>query len=586
MKNAFAVSLSLLLLGASAIAQTAPAAKSDKRAGTISGRITDTAGQPIPNAFIYVNGASSLRRESRNTSTDEQGRFRVADLARGVYNVIPRVAGYVMAEDESSRRYRAGDTANFTMTKGGVITGTVTSHTHELLTGCNVQALLTRDKDGHAVTVSRPGPIAQTDDRGVYRIYGLPPGTYLVVATGKHPYGFEPSVYDNDVPTYYPSSTRDMAQAVTVQAGEEAGGIDIQYRGERGHAISGKMLGIPADAANVGFALELYNVATRAIEAQNFAGINAPGGSNDGFAFYGVADGDYMVAATTNSFYGTFKANGRAYVKVRGADVTGVEIPLTAYGAIAGTLVIERLPSTEGQSKCEVKRRLMPDEVLLEARAEKKAAEFSPNATGARQDAPSDKGDFAFNGLEAGQYRVLPVMAGEDYFVKSLTLPAPAKNQPPVNAARAPLTVKAGERLGDLTVTLAEGAAALRGRVVPTTEGARLPDRLRVHLVPAEKEAAGDLLRYHETRVAADGAFTFQSLAPGRYLILARPPVDDEANDEAARPVAWDAAARTVLLKQATAADLVLDLQPCQRSINYALKYTPPAPLPVRKKSP
>ncbi|HJQ22529.1 MAG TPA: carboxypeptidase-like regulatory domain-containing protein [Blastocatellia bacterium] len=587
MKNAFAIGLMLLLLGASAIAQTTAAAKSDKRAGTISGRLTDTSGQPLPHALVYVTGASSLRRETRNTSTDEQGRFRVTDLARGVYNVWPGVPGYVTVEGETARRtYRAGDTANFTLTKGGVITGTVTTPTNEPLTGCGVQAIRVRDKDGHAVTISRSSGFASTDDRGVYRIYGLLSGTYVVFASGKRAYMNEASIYENDMPTYYPSSTRDTTQPISVQAGEEASGIDIRYRGERGHAISGKLAGVPADI-NMGVSLELYNVASRAMEAQGFAGNNFPGSSiADGYAFYGVADGDYLVTATTNSFNSSFRGSGRAYVKVRGADVTGIDLPLTAYGSIAGTLLIEPVRSAEGQNKCEIKRRLMPDEMLVAVRPEKQAAEFHPYATGVRNDAPSDKGEFAFTGLEAGQYRVLPAMLGEDYFVRSMTLPAPAKNQPPVDAARSPLTIKAGERLGELTVTVAEGAAALRGRVVPATEGARLPDRLRVHLVPAEKEAAGDVLRYGEARVAADGAFTFQNLAPGRYLIIARPSADDDTSDEAPPPVAWNAAARATLLKQAAAANLTLDLQPCQRLTDYALKYTPPAPLPVRKKNP
>src|SRR2546423_3225763 len=224
--------------------------------------------------------------------------------------------------------------------------------------------------------------------------------------------------------------------------------------------------------------------------------------------------------------------------------------------------------------------------MLVAVQPEKKAAEFNPRASAVRQDAPSDKGEFAFAGLEVGQYRVLPAMLGEDYFVRWITLPATAKNQPPVDAARNPLTIKAGERLNELTVTVAKGAAGLRGRVIPATESARLPDRLSLHLVPAEKQAAGDLLRFAEARVAADGAFTIQNLAPGRYLIVARPAADDEASDEAARPVAWDAAARATLLKQAAAANLTLDLQPCQRLIDYVLKYTPPAPLPVRKKNP
>ncbi|MFL6273851.1 MAG: carboxypeptidase regulatory-like domain-containing protein [Blastocatellia bacterium] len=576
MKNVFAIGLILLMLGASAAAQTAAAAKSDKRAGTISGRLTDTAGQPIPHAVIYVTGASSQRRESRNTSTDEQGRFRITDLARGVYNVFPVAPSYVTAEEETRRRtYRAGDTADFTLTKGGVITGTVMTHANEPMTGCSVQAIRVRDKDGHAVPLIRPSGLAMTDDRGVYRIYGLLSGTYVVFASGKRPFTNEPNVYENDLPTYYPSSTRDMAQTVTVQASEEVSGIAIHYRGERGHAISGKIAGVPTDGANAGFALELYNVASRAMEAQSFAGGNYPGSSGDGYAFYGVADGDYLVTATTNSFSGQFRGTGRAYVKVRGADVTGTDITPAAYGAIAGTLAVEPLRNAEGQSKCEIKR-LMPDEMLLEARAEKKAAEFNPSAPVARQESPSDKGAFAFANLEAGQYRVLPMMLGEDYFVRSITLPAPAKNQPPIDAARSPLTIKAGERLSELAVTVAEGAAALRGRVVPATEGARLPDRLRLHLVPAEKEAADELLRYYEAELRGD-SFELKNLAPGRYFVIVRRAADDDTSADNSRPVAWDAAARKRLRQRAETANVTLELRPCQQVTDYALKYQPAA---------
>jgi hypothetical protein len=254
--------------------------------------------------------------------------------------------------------------------------------------------------------------------------------------------------------------------------------------------------------------------------------------------------------------------------------MTGIDITLSAYGAITGTLLVEPLHSAEGQNKCEIKR-LMADEMLLEARAEKKAAEFNPLAPGVRQDAPSDKGAFAF-AIEAGQYRVLPIMLGDDYFVRSITLPALAKNQPPVDASRSPLTIKAGERLSDLAVTVAEGAAALRGRVVQATEGASLPERLRLHLVPAEKEAADDLLRYYEAEVRGD-SFELKNLAPGRYFVIARRGADDDASADNPRPVAWVAEARKRLRQRAETANVTLELRPCQRLTDYALKYQPAA---------
>ena len=85
-----------------------------------------------------------------------------------------------------------------------------------------------------------------TDDRGVYRMYGLLPGTYIVSAGGMTRFfgGYGTTAHDQDAPTYAPSATRDTAQEVVVRSGEEAT-ADIQYRGEPGHAISGTVLGFP-----------------------------------------------------------------------------------------------------------------------------------------------------------------------------------------------------------------------------------------------------------------------------------------------------------------------------------------------------
>src|SRR5205085_5820145 len=81
----------------------------------------------------------------------------------------------------------------------------------------------------------------------IYRIYGLVPGTYIVQAgpPGTGPGGFGPnalSPYNGDAPTYYPSAVRDTAVPVAVHLSGEISGIDIRYRGEKGHAVSGKVL--------------------------------------------------------------------------------------------------------------------------------------------------------------------------------------------------------------------------------------------------------------------------------------------------------------------------------------------------------
>lgn len=584
MKSALAFAITLLLLAATAGAQThralrswpqtAAGAKTDKRAGAIGGRLTDMAGQPIVNATVYVSNAAYLRRESRHASTDEQGLFRVADLTRGVYYVTPNVPGYVPPDEEPWRRlYRPGDTANFTLMKGGVITGTVMTTAGDAMTGCTVQAIRIRDKEGHKSSGSRLAAMAEVDDRGVYRLYSLPSGTYIVLASGKYPLSTMTNVYENDMPTYYPSSTRDTAQPVTIQAGEEVGNIDIRYRGERGHAISGKVVGPGTELPNVNFLLFLYNVTTRTVEGQTYIGAFTPRGSDGGFAFFGIPDGEYIITATLNRPDGKQAgSSGQARARIKGADVTGLDIMLRPHGAIAGTLVIEPLRAADGQDKCEIKRRLAPDEILLKAGREVKAGESELGNLFLQQITPSNKGEFEFVSLEAGSYRLETSLLGDEYFVKSLTITAPGK--PPLDAARLPLAVKAGERLNNLTFTVAEGAAAVRGRVTPAKDGAALPDGLRVHLVPAETEAADDVLRYYEAAVKGD-AFELKNLAPGRYFVIARRAAEDEASEAGPRPVAGEAAARQRL--RAEAANTVLELRPCQRVADYLFKYAPAA---------
>jgi hypothetical protein len=141
----------------------------------------------------------------------------------------------------------------------------------------------------------------------------------------------------------------------------------------------------------------------------------------------------------------------------------------------------------------------------------------------------------------------------------------------PANDPRNGVTLKSGDRVDGLTITLATGAAGLKGKIIPAG-GARLPSRLRAHLVPAETSAKDDLLRFAETPVESDGSFSFVNLAPGKYLIVTREIPGGEASDDSARPVAWDAAERAKLRKEAEAAKVEVELKACQRVSNFELK--------------
>jgi len=116
-----------------------------------------------------------------------------------------------------------------------------------------------------------------------------------------------------------------------------------------------------------------------------------------------------------------------------------------------------------------------------------------------------------------------------------------------------------------------QDAASVRGRVTVTQEGTAFPADLHVHLVPADREQANDVLRYSETTIMSDGSFAFSNIAPGRYFIVSRVEPGAETPGTSPRSLAWDPTARAKLRQEAEAAKVVIDLKPCQRLKDYAL---------------
>jgi hypothetical protein len=84
--------------------------------------------------------------------------------------------------------------------------------------------------------------------------------------------------------------------------------------------------------------------------------------------------------------------------------------------------------------------------------------------------------------------------------------------------------------------------------------------------VPVEKERADEVLRYAETGIGNDGSFSFGHLGPGKYWLTTRIEIDD------ARKKILDNAERAKLRREAEAANVVMELQACQRLTNYELR--------------
>src|SRR5215510_14026964 len=172
--------------------------------GAITGLIVDDNGQPIAGAAVIVDKIGA-RNSMQFINTDDEGRFKTSPLPPGLYAMEAHWPGYVLSPDGTQLGFhRAGEHLTFNLIKGGVITGRVTGPTGEPVVSAAVVAERAHDLEGHKV---RPDSEARgTDDRGVYRIYGLKPGRYVVRVNAGSGVYVGRSETGEETPTYCPSS--------------------------------------------------------------------------------------------------------------------------------------------------------------------------------------------------------------------------------------------------------------------------------------------------------------------------------------------------------------------------------------------
>lgn len=571
-------------------ATAAEARTASASTGVITGRVVSEDGRPLADTLVYLNKVfMRVQGTPLTATTDAEGRFRVTGLEPGLYAANPMLPGYTppdMANDGSEvNYYRIGDSINLTLVKGGVVTGTVRDANGEPVIAVPVRALRVRDSTGRAPAARFSGfsPERMTDDRGVYRIYGLPPGTYLISAGGSQRMMMMANAYDGDAPTFFPSSTRDTAAEVPVRGGEEATGIDIRYRAERGHTISGTVSGFLETKTPSGGSIMLRQVPSGGYEAATFV----MAGAKQGFNFNGVSDGVYEVVAQQWGGASDSAVSLPRRVTIKGADITGIELVLSPLSSISGRVQLEAPPAKEN---CVAGRGGTLLETAVQAsRDDKHQPADSPRLPffSSGGDIPTDQGEFTIRNLIAGNYRLGLRLPNEAWYIRSIALPsappapttAPAKSAQAVKSASTVanlIALNTGAHLKNVNVQIAQDAAGLRGRVASATEGAEgapLPLNLKVYLVPTERERAEDTLRYSEAQIASDGTFALQNLAPGRYWIIARPAPENETPERAPRPLAWDADTRAKLRREAEAANNIVELQPCQRVGDHVLRY-------------
>lgn len=533
----------------------AASAKVESKTGDISGRVVSENGQPLANASVWARPATPQGLPVKSTTTNRDGVFKFSGFERGSYTVNASLPSYLPKSPESATAVlTASDSVTLVLMKGGVVTGTVTNSKGEPVEAIAIRVEMVVDDAGRrspAITYD-----GLTDDRGVYRVYGLPSGTYIVAADGSNNYSPTGiNAFSVDMPTYAPSSSRAEASEISVRVGEESN-VDIRYRGERGSTISGFVRGIRS--GDRGFSIALTSLAEKGPPWN--PSFQDPGGE---FAVEGIPDGDYILVATA---YWNDRDRGLSesmVLSVRGADIEGIELAPTALASISGTVVLKELK--EPVPECIDKR--LPDFGATSVTAWHRVTQGDkkkPRFVWRRgSETPGSQGNLTFRDLAANEYYFSVRPSLQNWYLQSIAFVPQTPGGKPTDATRAWTTVKPGDQLSGLTFTLAQGAAYVRGQIT-LAEGQTLPEKLTVYLVPAEAAQAENPLRYFAAPVSNEGHFSLSSVMPGRYWILAQPGTDDTRIEVSKIRLPDAAETRSSLRHNAEQKKTEIELKPCQ----------------------
>lgn len=527
--------------------------------GTITGRVVNESGQPMANATVSLYAAGVLRQEN-NTLTDREGKFQLSGLEPRSYRVIAWRSSYAAFVSETN--HRVGDSLTIMLAKGGVITGTVTTQTGEPVVGVNVRVRrVNADRRQFSSPFNAFFLPRTTDDRGVYRIYGLRAGTYVVWAGGGGNSNSEIDAFDDFVPTYSPASTRDTAAEITVHAGEEISNVDIRFRGEPGHVISGRIIQ-PKGAQSWAAAINLTAVGKNKSE---WTMLTVQPEDGRGFAFRGVDDGDYVLTAVPFAQDGLTGGIATTRVKVGGADVTGIELTTELLASVSGRVVLEESNKTECTGK---QRPSFTETLVFASQDEAQVTDYHPQLQFFLKGPGTvdANGNVALKSLAPGRYFFVPEFAAKYWYLQSITLPPLTPGAKPVDATRAWAALKSGDRLTGLTITLAQGAASFSGQVAEDRS-----DDLFLYLVPAEKERAEDALRFFGVAIGADRKVALNNLPPGSYLVLVKSSGEGATVSTAKLRLPDQKELRASLRREAEAAKTTIELKPCQDLTGFQL---------------
>ena len=316
----------LTLATAAAMAQPQPPMPATGN-GSVAGVVLNSAtGAPLPRTHVTLYVFGNTGAQLFGTVTDAEGKFTIGALPPGQLSLNLDHVGFIAPAtgnrlpDAQLRADEKKEGLKLSLTPTGAISGRVLD-----AEGIAVQgAIVSLDAAPSGVN-----PVT-SDEKGQFRISGVPPGWYRVVANpAVMPFPAEIRTDGTSevhyARTYYPASlTVKAGQRIELLAGAEAVGIDIHLVRTPVVSLSGRVFDAPTGGKTV--------VRLVASAATGGGTQMAPSVKQDGsFQFWQLDPGKYTLVATSTSQGPGLQHGVQAApvdVEVSDRDIEHIELPM------------------------------------------------------------------------------------------------------------------------------------------------------------------------------------------------------------------------------------------------------------------
>ncbi len=398
---------------------------------------------------------------------------------------------------------------NLALTGGGAVSGTVVDSAGEPFQGISVSALQVRYESGRAVARA-VGWTRVTDDRGRYRLFGLVPGSYLIVASLDAEESSPKDEATGFAPLYYPGTANiEAAQLLRLTAGSDLSGTDLTFAATSVVRVTGKALDFVGQPL-VGRVL--LGVSQRSASITSDRRV-VKTGKEGSFEFTDVPPGDYVVQAMADAGFGGPAEFGSEYVTVGDRNPPPVTVPTSRGATLAGRFVVEGAidPPMRAYS-------LLATPLDLDRSP---AGGRGPSGL-----AIHDDGQFYLSGLH-GVMRLSAPNALPGWYLKSITIGGVDVTDRSYDFGFADVT------LSDAEVVLSNNAAGVAGSIERQSEREAVAATVIAFSTNRDVWFAGSRHVKWQSSTAR-GSFAFEGLPPGEYFIAAVDasiPVDLQAPD-------------------------------------------------------